>query len=116
MRRILFSWHGFNVYSYPAMLYLGMIAGVFSGAQLARSAGMEPDRFAIATVLLAVPALVGSRLLFVFHLGASDHVVSFVAERSRRPLSAGVASGPSAASGALQELGAHYSSHRGPLH
>jgi phosphatidylglycerol:prolipoprotein diacylglycerol transferase len=65
MRRILFSWHGFNVYSYPAMLYLGMVAGVFSGAQLARTVGVDPDRFAIAAIILAVPALIGSRLLFV---------------------------------------------------
>jgi phosphatidylglycerol---prolipoprotein diacylglyceryl transferase len=65
MRRILFSWHGFNVYSYPAMLYLGMVAGVFSGAQLARTTGLDPDRFVIATIVLAVPALIGSRLLFV---------------------------------------------------
>lgn len=65
MRRILFSWHGFNVYSYPTMLYLGMVAGVFCGALLARTTGLDPDRFAIATIMLAVPALIGSRLLFV---------------------------------------------------
>jgi hypothetical protein len=38
MRRILFSWSGFNVYSYPAMLYLGMVAGVFAGAHAAANA------------------------------------------------------------------------------
>jgi hypothetical protein len=52
----------------------------------------------------------------IFHLRLRGHVVSFVAERSRRPLSTSVASGPSAASAAPQELGAHYSSHRDPLH
>ena len=65
MRRILFSWHGFNVYSYPAMLYVGMLAGVLAGAHVARTSGMDPDRFAIATIILTVPALVGSRALFV---------------------------------------------------
>jgi prolipoprotein diacylglyceryl transferase len=65
MRRILFSWRGFDVYSYPAMLYLGMLAGIFAGAHVARAAGMNADAFAIATVILTVPALVGSRLLFV---------------------------------------------------
>jgi phosphatidylglycerol:prolipoprotein diacylglycerol transferase len=65
MRRILFSWHGFNVYSYPAMLYVGMLAGVFAGTHVARTSGIDPDRFAIATIILAVPALVGSRVLFV---------------------------------------------------
>jgi phosphatidylglycerol---prolipoprotein diacylglyceryl transferase len=66
MRRILFSWSGFNVYSYPAMLYLGMVAGVFAGAHAAHLSGMSPNRFAAASVLLIIPALVGARLLFVF--------------------------------------------------
>src|SRR5438105_1948993 len=65
MRRILFSWNGFNVYSYPAMLYLGLVAGVFAGAHVAQLAGMSADRFAVATVILLIPALVGSRLYFV---------------------------------------------------
>jgi phosphatidylglycerol:prolipoprotein diacylglycerol transferase len=65
MRRILFSWHGFNVYSYPAMLYLGLVAGVFAGAHVAQLSGMSPDKFAAAIVVLLIPALVGSRLYFV---------------------------------------------------
>jgi phosphatidylglycerol:prolipoprotein diacylglycerol transferase len=66
MRKILFSLNGLNVYSYPAMLYLGMVAGVFAGAHVAQLSGMDPNMFASATVALIVPALVGSRLLFVF--------------------------------------------------
>jgi phosphatidylglycerol:prolipoprotein diacylglycerol transferase len=66
MRRILFSWNGLNIYSYPAMLYLGMVAGVFAGAHAAHLSGMNPNKFAAASVLLIVPALVGSRLFFVF--------------------------------------------------
>jgi phosphatidylglycerol---prolipoprotein diacylglyceryl transferase len=65
MRKILFSWNGLNVYSYPTMLYLGMVAGVFAGAHAAQLSGMNPNRFAEASVLLTIPALVGSRLLFV---------------------------------------------------
>src|SRR5437764_627380 len=65
MRKILFSLNGFNVYSYPAMLYLGMLAGVFVGAHFGRRSGIDADRFAIALSILAIPALVGSRLLFV---------------------------------------------------
>jgi phosphatidylglycerol:prolipoprotein diacylglycerol transferase len=65
MRRILFSWNGFNVYSYPAMLYFGLLAGVFAGAHVALLSRISPDRFAIATVILVIPAMVGSRLLFV---------------------------------------------------
>jgi prolipoprotein diacylglyceryl transferase len=65
MRRILFSWHGRNVYSYPAMLYLGLVAGVFAGAHVAQLSGMSADRFAVAITILLVPALAGSRLYFV---------------------------------------------------
>jgi len=65
MRRILFSWRGQNIYSYPAMLYAGLLAGVFVGAHVAQSSGMSADRFAVAVVILLVPALVGSRLYFI---------------------------------------------------
>jgi len=65
MRRILFSWHGLNIYSYPAMLYVGLLAGVFAGAYVAQSSGMSADRFAVAVAILLIPALAGSRLYFV---------------------------------------------------
>src|SRR6266540_3563503 len=65
MRRILFTCCGITVYSYPAMLYLGMLTGVFTGAFVAQASGLNADRFALATVILLVPALVGARLLFV---------------------------------------------------
>jgi phosphatidylglycerol:prolipoprotein diacylglycerol transferase len=65
VRKILFSWHGFNVYSYPAMLYLGLVAGVFAGAGVAQASRMSADRFAVAVLILLVPALVGARLYFV---------------------------------------------------
>ena len=66
MRKILFSFHGVNVYSYPAMLYVGLVAGAFAGAWAARASGMSADRFAVAMLILLVPALVGARLYFVF--------------------------------------------------
>ena len=65
MRRILFSWHGLNIYSYPAMLYAGLLAGVFVGAHAAQASGMNADRFAAAIVILLISALAGSRLYFV---------------------------------------------------
>ncbi len=65
MRRVLFSWRGIDIYSYPAMLYVGLLAGVFVGAEVAQSAGLSADRFAIAIALLMIPALAGSRLYFV---------------------------------------------------
>jgi phosphatidylglycerol:prolipoprotein diacylglycerol transferase len=47
------------------MLYLGCVAGVIGGASLAPSTGLDADGFALTAVTLLVPALVGSRLLFV---------------------------------------------------
>jgi phosphatidylglycerol:prolipoprotein diacylglycerol transferase len=65
MRRILFSWRGQNIYSYPAMLYVGLLVGVFAGAHVAQTSGMSADKFAIAVIILLIPALAGSRLYFV---------------------------------------------------
>src|SRR5436190_16458182 len=65
MHRILFSWRGYTIYSYPALLYAGLLAGIFVGAQAAQGAGLSADRFAIATVILLIPALVGARLYYV---------------------------------------------------
>jgi phosphatidylglycerol:prolipoprotein diacylglycerol transferase len=64
MRRILLSWHGVDIYSYPAMLYLGLLAGIFVGAYVAQLSGLNPDSFAIAVAILFIPALIGSRLFF----------------------------------------------------
>jgi phosphatidylglycerol:prolipoprotein diacylglycerol transferase len=47
------------------MLYLGCVAGVLAGANLAPSTGLEADAFALVAITLLVPALAGSRLLFV---------------------------------------------------
>jgi phosphatidylglycerol---prolipoprotein diacylglyceryl transferase len=56
------------------MLYLGCVAGVFVGADVARAAGLPEKRFVMATVLLLLPALVGARLWSVLqhaaHYGA----------------------------------------------
>jgi phosphatidylglycerol:prolipoprotein diacylglycerol transferase len=65
MRRILFSWRGQNIYSYPTMLYAGLLVGVFVGAQVAQASGMSADRFAVAVIILLIPALAGSRLYFI---------------------------------------------------
>jgi phosphatidylglycerol---prolipoprotein diacylglyceryl transferase len=65
VRRILLSWRGIDIYSYPAMLYAGLLVGLFVGADVAQRAGMSADRFAIAVALLMIPALAGSRLYFV---------------------------------------------------
>jgi phosphatidylglycerol:prolipoprotein diacylglycerol transferase len=65
MRRVLFRWRGFTVWSYPAMLYVGLVFGVIAGNVAAHAAGLDPLRVYIATMVLIVPALIGARLLFV---------------------------------------------------
>jgi phosphatidylglycerol:prolipoprotein diacylglycerol transferase len=58
------------IHSYPAMLYLGLVLGTFAGSVAARGDHLDPSRFAITTIGLMVPALVGARLWFVLeHLG-----------------------------------------------
>jgi phosphatidylglycerol---prolipoprotein diacylglyceryl transferase len=65
MRRVLFRWRGFTVWSYPAMLYVGMVAGVVAGNLAAHAARIDAFRSMIAIYILIVPALIGARLLFV---------------------------------------------------
>lgn len=65
MRRVLFEIHGLRVYSYPAMLYVGLVAGIVVGYGMAPSAGIAPASFYAATFILLVPALAGARLLHV---------------------------------------------------
>jgi phosphatidylglycerol:prolipoprotein diacylglycerol transferase len=65
MRPVLFYFRGMPIHSYPAMLYLGLIAGVFAGNFSAHASGLDPFRVYVAMLLLIIPALVGSRLLHV---------------------------------------------------
>jgi phosphatidylglycerol:prolipoprotein diacylglycerol transferase len=65
MRRVLFSWRGIDVHSYPALLYVGLLCGVYAGYAAAASMSIDPDRASAAMLILIVPALVGARLWFV---------------------------------------------------
>lgn len=65
MRRILVSWRGWNLYSYPTLLYVGMVCGIFVAAWVAGLSGLDPDRFVLASMILSVPSLIGARLFFV---------------------------------------------------
>jgi phosphatidylglycerol---prolipoprotein diacylglyceryl transferase len=65
MTRILFRWREINFYSYSVMLYLGFVIGILAGALAAPLDGLTADRFTVAAVMLVIPAMVGSRLLFV---------------------------------------------------
>lgn len=65
MRPILFQWRGLTVWSYPAMLYIGLVAGVVAGNVAAHAAGIDAFRAFVATLVLIVPALIGARLFYV---------------------------------------------------
>jgi prolipoprotein diacylglyceryltransferase len=51
--------------SYRTMLFLGCVAGVFAGAAVAGERGLDESGFALATIALLVPALVGARAWYV---------------------------------------------------
>lgn len=53
------------MHSYPAMLYLGMVSGVFAGNLAAHSARVNALDAYLTTCILIVPALAGARLLYV---------------------------------------------------
>ena len=65
MRPVLFRWHGLTIWSYPAMLYVGLVAGVVAENLAAHDTGIDAFRVFVATFLLLVPALAGARLLYV---------------------------------------------------
>src|SRR5919198_765468 len=65
MRPVLFTWRGLTIYSYPAMLYIGLVLGVIAGNLIAHANGIYPLRVYVATLILIIPALAGARLLYV---------------------------------------------------
>ena len=65
MRRVLCLWYGVTIYSYPAMLYVGLVLGVLAGDIAAHRARLDAARAFVATLLLLFPALLGARLAFV---------------------------------------------------
>jgi phosphatidylglycerol---prolipoprotein diacylglyceryl transferase len=65
MHPVLFKWRGITVWSYPAMLYFGLVLGVVAGNVVAHANAVDAFRVYIATLILIVPALAGARLLYV---------------------------------------------------
>jgi len=65
MRRVLFEWHGIQIFSYPVFLYVGLVFGMVGENHAAHVAGLDAARVFVATLILLVPALVGARLLYV---------------------------------------------------
>jgi phosphatidylglycerol---prolipoprotein diacylglyceryl transferase len=65
MRPVLFRWRNFTVWSYPAMIYFGLLAAVVTGNYVARASGLDAFRVYLALLILAAPALLGARLFYV---------------------------------------------------
>jgi phosphatidylglycerol:prolipoprotein diacylglycerol transferase len=65
MRRIFLQWRGITVWSYPAMLYFGLVTGIVAGNAIAKADGLDSRAIFIATCILILPALAGARLLYV---------------------------------------------------
>jgi phosphatidylglycerol:prolipoprotein diacylglycerol transferase len=65
VRRVLFRVGSVSFYSYPVMLYVGLVIGTLAGDRVARRIGIPADRFVVAVLILLVPALAGARLAFV---------------------------------------------------
>jgi phosphatidylglycerol---prolipoprotein diacylglyceryl transferase len=65
MYRILLKWRGIRIWSYPAFLYLGLVAGVVVQNLAAHAAGLDAARVYLATLILIPAALAGARLLHV---------------------------------------------------
>jgi phosphatidylglycerol---prolipoprotein diacylglyceryl transferase len=65
MRRVLFSVRGVPIWSYPVLLYVGLVCGFYVMYAVAPSVGMQRMPAAIATLIMFVPAIVGARIWFV---------------------------------------------------
>jgi phosphatidylglycerol:prolipoprotein diacylglycerol transferase len=62
---ILVEWRGVRIYSYPAMIYVGLTLGIMLGNFIARADALDPFRFLVAALILAAGGLIGARLSFV---------------------------------------------------
>jgi phosphatidylglycerol:prolipoprotein diacylglycerol transferase len=65
MRRVLFTFFGLPAHSYPVMLYFAIVLGIYAQLLAARSIGVDTGAALAATLIVAVIALLGARLLFV---------------------------------------------------
>jgi phosphatidylglycerol:prolipoprotein diacylglycerol transferase len=65
MRRVLVRWAGIPIYSYPAMLYLGIVLGIYAELYAARARSLDVASILAATLVLVMIALLGARLLHV---------------------------------------------------
>ena len=65
MKRVLFRWRSLRIFSYPAMIYLGLLAGVVAGNVAAHAARIDPFAVYVATLILVPIGMLGAKLLYV---------------------------------------------------
>ena len=65
LHQVLFEWRAIRIYSYPAMLYVGLNLGIVAADYAANLAGMPSARVLATIIVLTVPGLIGARLLFI---------------------------------------------------
>src|SRR3984957_5229166 len=65
MRGVLFHVRGVPIWSYPVLLYVGLVCGFYVMYAIAPSVGMPREPASIATLVMFLPAIVGSRIWFV---------------------------------------------------
>ncbi|HEX3353253.1 MAG TPA: prolipoprotein diacylglyceryl transferase family protein [Terriglobales bacterium] len=65
MRPILFQWRTLTIWSYPALLYVGLLTGVVAGNVAAHIAGIDAFRVFVAMLVLIALGLTGARLMYV---------------------------------------------------
>ena len=78
MRRVLFSVRGIPVWSYPALLYVGLVCGFYVMYAVAPSLGMHRVPAAVAALIMFAPAVAGARIWFVL-----DHWAIYRRDRRR---------------------------------
>jgi phosphatidylglycerol:prolipoprotein diacylglycerol transferase len=65
MRRVLFEIAGKKIWSYPALLYVGLVCGFYAICAVAPSLGMQREAAAVAVLIMFAPAVAGARIWFV---------------------------------------------------
>jgi phosphatidylglycerol:prolipoprotein diacylglycerol transferase len=61
----LFDVGGLRIWSYPAMLYVGLVCGFYVMYAVAPSLGMERTAASVAALIMFLPAVAGARIWFV---------------------------------------------------
>jgi phosphatidylglycerol:prolipoprotein diacylglycerol transferase len=64
MRPILLVWHDIVLRSFHVMIYAALLVTVFLAVHFGQADGLNPDRTALAVLLLFIPGFVGARLLY----------------------------------------------------